>query len=351
MPDNPVNVALIGTGMVGATYAAALADLADSIRLTRVLARSPGSAERFINAQAGPLPFRPDAAASLTEIAEDPGIGFVILATPPDQRQEIVEALAAAGKPILMEKPIERTLAAAARLCQITESAGIPLGIVLQHRVRPSARHLAAWIADETPGPLRAAEISVPWWRPQSYYDTPGRGTYARDGGGVLLTQAIHTLDLALTFTPPITSLTAMTATTGFHDMEAEDFVTAGLTFEGGAVGTLFATTAAFPGRTEEIRLHYRDASVALRAAEIEINRQDGSSETIGTVASSGAGADPMAFTSDWHRDVIADFAAALRKGHSPVAPARSALAAHALIDAIERAARSGAPTQPEIPE
>lgn len=351
MAERPMNAALIGTGMVSGAFATALADLAGDIRLTRVLARRLQSAERFADVHEAALSIRPEPVETVAEIAEDTEIDFVILATPPDQRLEIVTALTAAGKPILMEKPIERTLAAARVLCDMADTADVPLGIVLQHRVRPSARRLRTWLKQSAPGPLRAVEIAVPWWRPQGYYDAPGRGTYARDGGGVLITQAIHSLDLALAFTPAVIEVTAMAATSGFHEMEAEDFVSAGLRFDGGGVGTLFATTAAYPGRSEEIRLHYRDASVALRAAELEIHRQDGTSETIGTASASGSGADPMAFTSDWHRDVISDFAKAVRTGRPPVAPARSALAAHALIDAIERSARTGSPAVPEATE
>ena len=266
---------------------------------------------------------------TVEEIAADPGIGFAILTTPPNARAEIVGKLAAAGKPILMEKPVERTLAGATRLVELCEAKGVPLGIVLQHRARPVVAELRRVMADL--GPLMAAEVSVPWWRPQAYYDEPGRGTYARDGGGVLISQAIHTLDLMLSLTGPVVSVNAMVATTGFHRMEAEDFVCAGLRFASGAVGQLFATTASFPGRGETITLHFRRGSVRLEAGVLRIDRQDGTSETIGQAAASGAGADPMAFTSDWHRAVIEDFADAVATGRPPLVPGRAALEVHRL--------------------
>ena len=228
---------------------------------------------------------------TVEEIAADPGIGFAILTTPPNARAEIVGKLAAAGKPILMEKPVERTLAGATRLVELCEAKGVPLGIVLQHRARPVVAELRRVMAEL--GPLVAAEVSVPWWRPQAYYDEPGRGTYARDGGGVLISQAIHTLDLMLTLTGPVVSVNAMVATTGFHRMEAEDFVCAGLRFATGAVGQLFATTASFPGRGETITLHFRRGSVRLEAGVLRIDRQDGTSETIGQAAASGRGGGP----------------------------------------------------------
>lgn len=328
--------ALIGLGLVSRTYGDAFRN-SDRVALKSVHARRPDSRAAFLDAW-------PDLGAteagSIAEIAADPRIDFVILTTPPNARGEIVTELAAAGKPILMEKPVERTLAAAEKLVMICEDAGVPLGIVLQHRARPIVADLRARMGDL--GPLRMAEVNVPWWRDQAYYDEPGRGSYARDGGGVLISQAIHTLDLMLSLTGPVSEVSAMAATTGFHRMEAEDFVCAGLRFASGAVGQLFATTASFPGRGETITLHFEKGSAHLEAGILRIDMQDGRQETIGQAASSGAGADPMAFTSDWHRAVIEDFAAALDEGRPPLMTGREAIEVHRLIDALERSAARG---------
>ncbi len=329
--------ALIGLGMVSKTYGDALMN--SDIDLSLIHARSDASCEAFRSA----WPDLGAQAASLDEIAQS-DVDFVILTTPPNARAEIVDALSAAGKPILMEKPVERTLAQATALVEMCEARGVPLGIVLQHRARPVVADLRRVMADL--GPLRAAEVNVPWWRPQAYYDEPGRGTYTRDGGGVLISQAIHTLDLMLSLTGPVRDVTAMAATTGFHDMEAEDFVCAGLRFANGAVGQVFASTASFPGRGETITLHFAQGSAHLEAGELHLHWQDGRTETLGAAATSGAGADPMAFTSDWHRAVIEDFAEAIRDTRPPLVPGRTALQVHALIDALETSARTGRTTQ-----
>ena len=333
-----IQTALIGLGMVSRTYGDALRN-SKTVSLSRVYAPSPESRAAFLSEW-------PDlgatAADSIAEIAAS-DVDFVILTTPPNTRVEIVEALAKAGKPILMEKPVERTLGNATALIETCEAANVPLGIVLQHRARPVVSNLRRIMPSL--GALRAVEINVPWWRPQSYYDEPGRGSYARDGGGVLISQAIHTLDLMLSLTGPVSEVTAMTATTGFHQMETEDFVVAGLRFDNGAVGQLFATTASFPGRGETITLHFQDGSAHLDAGLLWIDRHDGTSETIGQAASSGAGADPMAFTSDWHRYVIEDFADALRHNRPPLITGRDALGVHRLIAALENSARTGSRT------
>ena len=334
-----MRAALIGLGMVSRTYGDALRN-SKTVSLACVHARSPESRVSFLNEWAD---LGATAAGSIKEIAKS-DVDFVILTTPPNARKEIVEELAKAGKPILMEKPVERTLAKATALVETCEAAGVPLGIVLQHRSRPAVADLRQILP--TLGTLRTVEVNVPWWRPQSYYDEPGRGTYDRDGGGVLISQAIHTLDLMLSLTGPVAEVTAMAATTGYHRMEAEDFVTAGLRFGNGAVGQLFATTASFPGRGETITLHFDEGSAHLDAGLLRIDRRDGTCETIGQAASSGAGADPMAFTSDWHRFVIEDFAEAVGRNRPPLVTGRDALGVHRLIAALETSARTGSRAQ-----
>ncbi|MEM7752527.1 MAG: Gfo/Idh/MocA family oxidoreductase, partial [Pseudomonadota bacterium] len=263
-----------------------------------------------------------------------------IITTPPNARRELVEILAAAGKPILMEKPVERTLQAATDLVELCDELDVPLGIVLQHRARPAVQALRQEM-DELGG-LVAVEVTIPWWRPQSYYDEPGRGSYERDGGGVLISQAIHTLDLMLSLTGPVAEVTAMCATTAFHSMEAEDFVSAGIGFANGAVGHVFASTASFPGEGECIALHCQHGSARLEPGGLQISYRDGRVEQIGAAASSGAGADPMAFTSDWHQWIIEDFAEAITKKRAPMITGQDALQVHALIAAMEKSARLG---------
>nr|MBX2823152.1 Gfo/Idh/MocA family oxidoreductase [Gammaproteobacteria bacterium] len=308
---NDTTVALIGLGMVSATYVDALAKTISPTRLKGVLSSREETAQRFLDthyedsAEPRPIIYR-DVAA----IAADPEIDFVLLTTPPDAREELLTTLVQAGKPVLMEKPVERSLESATRLCEICEAREIPLGIMLQHRARPSAQELLAMVQQDATGPLQAVEISVPWWREQAYYDEPGRGSYARDGGGVMISQAIHTLDLALQYAGPVVDVMALTATTGFHTMEAEDFVSAGLRFASGAVGSVFSSTASYPGRTETIVLHFARVSATLESSLLILNWQDGRQETLGTAVASGAGANPMAFTSDWHRFMIENFTA-----------------------------------------
>lgn len=335
-----MKIALIGLGMVAATHVRAIAG-APGLSLAGVLARDPARAAAFADRMTPILGTAPAVFADIDAVAAS-DVDFVLLCTPPDARSEIVGTLARAGKPILMEKPVERTTAAATALVDTCEAAGVPLGLVFQHRMRQASQDLTRLLASGELGRIAAVEITVPWWRDQAYYDAPGRGTYARDGGGVLINQAIHTLDLALTYTGPVARVQAMARTTALHAMEAEDFVTAGLDFANGAVGSLTASTASHPGEPERIVLHCAKGSARLASGQLRIDGTDGSSRTLGDTGATGGGADPMAFTHAWHQAVIEDFADALRRTRPPACTGREALRVHALIDAITRSSSEG---------
>jgi predicted dehydrogenase len=239
-----------------------------------------------------------------------------------------------------LEGSLERAEAAVAVCAQ----ASVNLAVVFQHRFRPASLALAARLAAGELGPLASAAVSVRWWRPQTYYDEPGRGTLARDGGGVLLTQAIHTLDLFLSLTPALAEVTAFAGTSAVHVMETEDCVAAALRFDGGALGALDATTAAYPGFPERIDLAGTKATAVLTPGKLELYHHDGRRESIGEEASGGGGADPMAFTHDAHRGVLVEFLDALDAGRAPVNSGRAALSVHYLIDALLESSRRRAP-------
>lgn len=336
--------ALIGTGMVARTHLLALRD-APGVQLGAVVARRAESAERFADLAQSETGARPRVLPDASAVADDPDIDLAIIVTPPDARIDLITPLAAAGKPILLEKPIGRDLAEAAELVELCDGAGVPLGIFFQHRAREASLTAKALIEGGTLGSLGLVEVSVPWWRDQAYYDEPGRGSYARDGGGVLISQAIHTIDLTLWLAGPVTEVTAMTATTRFHRMEAEDIAAAGLHFEGGALGWLTASTASFPGGAESIVLQFDHGSLRLAEGTLTVHWRDGRTETRGGQATgTGGGADPMAFTHGWHQSVLEDFLDTLDTGSPLLASGRSALAAHAVIEAITQSARRGHP-------
>lgn len=345
MPDSKFGLAIIGLGMASKPHREALAQLADTIKVTGVHNRSRDKAVQMA-AMSGYRVFD-----SIEEIALDPATDAVIVLTPPNQRREIIALLAGAGKHVLTEKPVERTLSAAREIVTICERADVRLGVVFQHRMRAGARRLTRLVADGALGDLALVRAEIPWWRPQSYYDVPGRGSYERDGGGVLISQAIHALDLMLSLTGPAESVQAFSATTKLHAMESEDFAAAGVRFASGAVGSIVATTATFPGGTESLVLDGTLGTATLKGGQLNVSWHDGRNEELAETSGSGGGADPMAFPCDWHRDLIADFAHAIRTGGEPLVTGRAALNVHALIEAMAASSRTGAMTRVERTE
>jgi UDP-N-acetyl-2-amino-2-deoxyglucuronate dehydrogenase len=265
-------------------------------------------------------------------------VNAVMILTPPNSHLELVRRCAAAGKHILLEKPLERSTERALLLVEAAEAAGVKLGVVFQHRFREASEHLRRLLERAALGELVAVNVISPWWRPQSYYDEPGRGTLARDGGGVLITQAIHTLDLTLSLAGPVAEVAAITGTTGLHRMETEDFAGAGLRFANGAVGALMATTAEYPGFPERIELIGIRGTAILTAGVVTVHYQDGREERVGEEQGTGGGADPMAFPHDAHRALLADFLDALDRDREPRVTGREALRVHHFIDAVLRA-------------
>lgn len=336
MPGETIRLAVVGLGMASKPHLEALAELRGQVEVSGVWDRNPDKVAAVGDSFGFP------GFDSLQAIADDAGTDGVILLTPPNYRQEPVRLFAGAGKHILSEKPVERTTAAAIDIVETCEAAGVTLGIVLQHRFRAGAIRLAQAVRGGELGEIAAVRAALPWWRPQSYYDGPGRGTVEKDGGGVLLTQAIHQLDLMLSVTGPVSEVQAFAATTALHRMECEDFVAAGLRFASGAVGSVLATTATYPGEVESLVIDGTRANATLVGGRLTITGHDGAVESVGEVSGTGGGADPMAFTCDWHRDLIANFADCIRSDTPPAVSGRDALAVHRLIDGLIRSSREG---------
>ncbi len=330
-------IAIVGLGMAVTPHAKSLADLKDRVEVAAAF--SPSEARRREFAAKFPFP----AGADLDAILADKSIGAVMLLTPPNTHLDLVRRAAMAGKHILLEKPLEIDTPRALELVAAAKSAGVTLGVVLQHRFRPAGMKLAQIIESGALGPIVNCSTTIRLWRPQSYYDQPGRGTKARDGGGVLLTQGIHTLDLMLSLAGHVEEVSGFAATTRVHRMETEDLVCAAARFTGGAFGTIEATTAAYPGFPERIEIAGMRGTASLAGTELKVQFHDGSSvEMAPDRTAGGTGADPMAFPHDYHRAVLADFLDAIDEKRPPRVSGEEALRVHRLIDALLAAGASG---------
>lgn len=334
-----IRIALIGLGMAVAPHAKSAFDLSDRVEVA--CAFSPSAARRRQFAEKFPFPL----CDHLETILEDRTISVVALLTPPATHLELVRRCATAGKHILLEKPLEITTARAEEMVAACRKAGVKLGIVLQNRHKPAVERLAAIVRAGDLGSLVGASASIRLWRPQSYYDEPGRGTKARDGGGVLLTQAIHPLDVLLSLVGDAAGVFAYGTTTPVHRMECEDLVCAAVRWKSGALGIIEATTAAYPGAPERIELTGTRGAATLNGSALDVRWHDGKTETLVPDGSSGgAGADPMAFPHDYHRSVWRDFLDAIDNDREARVNGEEGLRVHRLIDILLASAASGAP-------
>jgi UDP-N-acetyl-2-amino-2-deoxyglucuronate dehydrogenase len=334
-------IAIVGLGMAVTPHARGLVDLAGEVEV--VHAFSPSEKRR--KAFAEKFPF--STCDSLDAILNDKSVDAIAVFTPANTHRDIGLAVAAAGKHLLMEKPLDITTARAVELVEGCRKAGVTMGVVLQHRFRPAGVRLASMLAAGELGRIVGCSTAIRLWRPQTYYDEPGRGSFARDGGGVLISQGIHTLDLMLSLAGQVDNVTGFATTTPIHRMETEDLVCAAMRFESGAFGTVDATTAAYPGFLEEIVITGEKGTARLAGTELLVQFQDGRKVVIEADKSAGGtGADPMAFPHDYHRAVMADFVAAIREGRAPKVTGEEALKVHRLIDALIETGRTGAPVR-----
>jgi predicted dehydrogenase len=318
-------VALVGLGMAVTPHAKSLIDLKHRASVAYAYSPTPARRAKFAEKFDFPLTDR------LDTILEDRSVDAVLILTPPNTHLELVERFARAGKHILLEKPLEITLERAERLVALCRD--VTLGVVLQHRFRPAAEKLHQLVENGRLGRLVSASATIPNWRPQSYYDQPGRGTKSRDGGGVLLTQGIHTLDLLCWYAGEAVEAKSLWTTTPIHKMETEDLACAALRFSSGALGVVHATTTAYPGYPERIELIGTKGTALLEGTSLRAQFVDGTSEELKTEAGGGGtGADPMAFPHDWHRGVLADFLDAIEARRAPRSNGESALRVHRLI-------------------
>lgn len=319
-------VALVGLGMAVAPHAKSLLDLKDRAQVA--YACSPSAERRAKFAERFPFP----QCDRLDTILQDRSVDAVLVLTPPNTHLDIASRCAAAGKHVLLEKPVEVSTEKAERLVQSCRN--VKLGVVLQHRFRPAAEKLREVLKNL--GQIVSASATIPNWRPQSYYDQPGRGTRARDGGGVLLTQGIHTLDLFLSYTGEPAEVKSFATTTPVHQMETEDLVAASVRFKNGALGVVHATTAAYPGFPERIELIGTEGTALLEGTSLKLSLQNKPAIQFSTDAGSGGtGADPMAFPHDWHRSVLADFLDCIEQNREPRVSGAEALKVHRFIDAL----------------
>jgi UDP-N-acetyl-2-amino-2-deoxyglucuronate dehydrogenase len=329
-----IGIAIIGLGMAIKPHLLSLRDLRDRVDLIGGFSPTATRRSEFSKAwDAGTFD-------SLDALLDDPRVAAVLISTPPRTHAEIALRAARRGKHVLLEKPLDVDHPGARRLVDGVEALGRTFGVVFQHRFRLGAIALREQLREQALGDLVSISASIRWWRSFEYFTEPGRGTMARDAGGVLLTQAIHTLDLLLDLVGPVKRVMALVRTSPLRSIDTEDIACATVEYANGAVGVVDATTTAYPGYPERIEIAGTQGSALLEGERLALQRHGMPVFNVEGATAGGGGADPMAFSHESHGRLWADFLDAVGTGRQPLASARSALRVHALVDTMLASSR-----------
>jgi UDP-N-acetyl-2-amino-2-deoxyglucuronate dehydrogenase len=326
-----IGVGLIGLGMAVKPHITSLQELEQQGRVKIIGGFAPSQDRRDAFSDHWNVP----TFGRLDELLKNPALDLVLILTPPGTHLPIAQEVAAAGKHMLVEKPVEVSVARGEALASVAETAGVRCAVCLQHRFRPAAIRLKSIVESGELGSILSASASIRWWRDDNYFCQSGRGMRARDGGGVLLTQAIHTLDLLLHIAGPHKDIAGFAMTSPLRQIDTEDVTAAAIRFMSGAIGVIDATTVARPGYPERIEIAGTRGSAFLETLQLTVNRIDGAPEVFGSTQSGGGGADPMAFDHGPHRAVITEMLDAIEQKREPTNNARSALHVQRLIEAL----------------
>ena len=333
---------IVGTGVIAAMHAAAIATLPRA-RLAAVTDVADGAAAAFAVARGCA------AEPGLDQLLTRPDVDVVCVCVPSGLHAEVGVRAARAGKHLVVEKPIDVTLAAADRLIEAARAAGVALTVISQHRFDPGLIELKRLLGDGALGRLVLAEASTKWYRTQAYYDSAAwRGTWAMDGGS-LMNQGIHYVDLLRWCMGPVAEVTAVCATQA-HQVEVEDTALAIVRFGSGAVGTILSSTAAYPGFPQRLEITGTDGTVIVEDGRI-VRRAFGAQPTaaavpgaVGALGGHRAAADPAAIEVASHAAQIADLLAAVEEGRAPAVDGQAGRDALEIVRAVYESARTGAP-------
>ena len=324
---------LVGCGNITDTHARAA--LEAGLVPAAFFGRDPGKAETLAARYGG------RACASWESFLSQP-LDLVIIGSPSGLHAEQGIAAVERGLHVLVEKPIDVTVARGTALVSAAERRGVKLGVLFQGRLEPDLVRVRDFLRGGGLGRVLLASARVKWHRPPEYYSaSPWRGTKALDGGAALINQGIHTADLLLWLLGPFRRVRALTATR-LHAIEAEDTALALVEFASGAVATLEATTVAWPGYPRQLEISGTEGTLAIEGDHVSrADLRSGATDLVrpagGAVAGAGSAVIQDAAP---HRRMIEDFARAIAKGGAPACDGREGLASLALVEAVYAAAR-----------
>ncbi len=334
-------IGIIGTGVIADFHAGAIEGLEEAV-LTAVYDSAPARAEKFAEK------WHTRACTDLQDFLAIPEMDIVAVCTPSGAHRDPSISAAAAGKHLLVEKPMEVTSARARDISEACRNGNVRLASVFQTRFHPVVRLLKQAVAEKWFGRISLVTAEVKWYRSQEYYDSsPWRGTWSLDGGGALMNQSIHVIDLLLWLFGDPGYIAARADTLCHTGIEVEDTLVASMVFPDGPLGTLALTTGAWPGsfktleicgelghiRLEENRMARWDFHKSSPAAAVDLTAYTEGSDDV---------SDPLNIGYAAHRAQYLDLLHSIESGEKPEVGAEEAIAAVILVERIYASAGIG---------
>ena len=336
---------IVGCGVIGPVHAEAIASLPDA-QLVSVVDINPQQAQKLAS-QYGATPY-----TQLQDMLDSEPVDVVIICTPSGFHGELACQVMRSGRHVIVEKPMEITREAIDEMLRVQQATGVKLAVISQHRFDQASLQVRELVEEKAFGRLVLGNAIVPWWRSQQYYDSGDwRGTWKLDGGGVLMNQSIHSIDLLQWLMGPVKGVFGYTDTL-VHRMETEDVAVAVLRFANGALGTIAATTGAYPGVTTRIEIFGDNGSAAIendRLSFLHLARDDKQSISSYGVApqerkqhedSGSTSQNPAALSASSHARQIADMIRAIREDGTPLVDGYAARQPVEIILSIYESAR-----------
>ena len=327
---------VIGTGAIAWKHAQAYKNI--GYRITACTDRTEEKGRKFAEAWGAEYVATPE------QLSQRADVDFLDLCTFPGYRLAAVELGAKYGKHVLVQKPMAVDLETAAPMIAVARAAGIQLGVVSQHRFDDSTLFLKRALATGRLGTILQADAYVKWYRTDEYYARPVKGSWAGEGGGALISQAIHQVDVLLSLVGAVDEVFGYWRLGAIHKIESEDLVCAVMNYSSGALGVIQASTALWPGYPERIEIHGTKGSAIVTGDQLttwDVRDDEGEAAPLAREAKSGA-SDPMAISLAPFERQLADFGEACQAGRTPASSGIEGYRALQLVRSIYTSCAEG---------
>ncbi|MGD0667202.1 MAG: Gfo/Idh/MocA family oxidoreductase [Bryobacteraceae bacterium] len=331
-----MRVGMIGTGAISRMHARVYRNIGYELTVCTDIHEDAG--RRFAEENGAEF------ARGYEEVCRHPRVDYVDVCTFPDFRLEPVEACALAGKHVQVQKPIATNLETARRMIETARGAGILLGVVSQHRFDDASLFLSQALAAGRLGKLLELDGYTKWYRSAEYYARPIKGSWQTEGGGALINQAIHQVDILRWLAGPVKQVFAVWQLGAVHKIESEDVVNAVVGYASGATGVIQAATAFQPGYPERIEIHGSRGTAIITGDKLttwDVENDSGDPAPVAQAVASGA-SDPMAISLEPFERQFLDFGDAIRQGRKPRVAGEEGYQALEVVDAMYRSCRTG---------